>query len=382
MSGPLQPGDLPGELAADGGTTAAAAAPAPMPQPPLPHADGPAAHAADLRGAEPRLGMLEALDRNNLIVARLTVNRWPVTVGRALDCDLVLDDPHVAPHHLRLDRAAQGGDVSAQVLDSRNGVHLGLHRHASGAQFNWTARQDLRLGLLKLNLRLADTPLAPEQALPTFPWGRTGGTALLVVALAVWQMVLLWYGSADTEKFAQGVPLRLGGLLGVLLVWSLLWALATKIFTGQAHFWRHVRIFSAVVLLDGVVNGLVHLLAFMFSLEWLARLDLVVSAVVVSLGLYRQLTVVSPHHQRGMRIAMTTLFLLAMAGLLGNNWLQTKRLLSQRQLSSLFPPSWRVAPAVPVPQFINESKALKQRLDQRLRENQSGDGPDDNANDD
>ena len=373
MSGPLQPEDLPGDRAADAGGTAPAPAPVP---------EAPPAAASDLRGTAPRLAMLEALDRNNLIVARLTVNRWPVTVGRALDCDLVLDDPHVAPHHLRLDRAADGGPVSAQVLDTRNGVQLGLHRHPSGDQFSWTTQQDLRLGLLKLNLRLADAPLVPEQAMPTFPWGRTGGTALLVAVLAIWQLVLLWYGSVDADKFAQGVPLRLGGLLGVLMVWCLLWALATKIFSGQAHFWRHVRIFSTVVLLDGVVNGLAHLLAFMFSLEWLARLDLLISAVIVTLGIYRQLTVVSPHHQRGMRIAMTTIFLLAMAGLLGNNWLQTKRLLSQRQLSSLFPPSWRVAPAVPVSQFMDENKALKQRLDQRLREKQNGEGNDDAAGDD
>lgn len=374
MSGPLQPEDLPGNQATTGLE--------PVTQEALSPASQSASATTDLRGAAPRLAMLEALDRNNLIVARLTVNRWPVTVGRALDCDLVLDDPHVAPHHLRLDRAADGGPISAQVLDTRNGVQLGLHRHPSGDQFNWTAQQDLRLGLLKLNLRLADAPLLPEQAMPTFPWGRTGGTALLVVVLAIWQLVLLWYGSADTEKFAQGVPLRLGGLLGVLMVWCLLWALATKIFAGQAHFWRHVRIFSAVVLLDGVVNGLAHLLAFMFSLEWLARLDLLISAFIVTLGIYRQLTVVSPHHQRGMRIAMTTIFLLAMTGLLGNNWLQTKRLLSQRHLSSLFPPTWRVAPAIPVSQFMDESKALKQRLDQRLREKQNGEGNDDAAGDD
>ena len=51
------------------------------------------------------LGLIEAFDRHGALLARAPITRWPVTVGRALDCDLVLDDPFVAPRHLRIDRA-------------------------------------------------------------------------------------------------------------------------------------------------------------------------------------------------------------------------------------------------------------------------------------
>ena len=54
----------------------------------------------------PTLALLEAFDRHGALLARAPVTRWPVTVGRSLECDLVLDDPHVAPTHLRIDRAA------------------------------------------------------------------------------------------------------------------------------------------------------------------------------------------------------------------------------------------------------------------------------------
>jgi len=47
--------------------------------------------------------------------------RWPVTVGRALDCDVVLHDPHVAAHHATLDLVA--GGVPGLVAHSRASVN-------------------------------------------------------------------------------------------------------------------------------------------------------------------------------------------------------------------------------------------------------------------
>jgi hypothetical protein len=58
--------------------------------------------------ATPILGLLQATDRNGATVARLEVRHWPVTVGRALTADLVLDDSHVAGEHLRIRPHARG----------------------------------------------------------------------------------------------------------------------------------------------------------------------------------------------------------------------------------------------------------------------------------
>ena len=62
---------------------------------------------------------------------------------------------------------------------------------------------------------------------------------------------------------------------------------------------------------------------------------------------------------------------------MGTTWLQTKRLSNQVYLSALFPPSWRLAPAVPVSQFMQEAASIRQRLDERLK-----DRDDDAAGDD
>ena len=45
------------------------------------------------------LALIETLDRDGQPRQILRVSQWPVRIGRAIDCDLVLDDPHVAAHH-------------------------------------------------------------------------------------------------------------------------------------------------------------------------------------------------------------------------------------------------------------------------------------------
>jgi hypothetical protein len=60
--------------------------------------------------------------------SRIGIGDEPITVGRAPDCDLVLEDPTVSKHHLELRR--QGTDVLVVDLGSTNGTRVndvGVH---------------------------------------------------------------------------------------------------------------------------------------------------------------------------------------------------------------------------------------------------------------
>ena len=50
-----------------------------------------------------RLAVVEILDRDGHTRQLVPVSHWPVTIGRAIECDVVLDDPHVAAQHATLD---------------------------------------------------------------------------------------------------------------------------------------------------------------------------------------------------------------------------------------------------------------------------------------
>jgi hypothetical protein len=294
-----------------------------------------------------------------------------------LSADLILDDAHVAAVHLRIDAAPEGG-VSVNVLDTINGVRHGAVLHPRGAAFGWGGSDDLVLGRLRLRLRLPSTPLAPELTLPDAPWGGIPLTVALMLAVVALSVLQAWLKTGDTAKFAQAAVTLVGLVLFVLTVWTGMWALATKLFTGHLQFWRHMRIVCAFSLLETLVSGGGYLLAFMFSWESLARFNFLLSAPILTAGLYAQLLVIVPQRRRGLLILSTTLMVTGLLATMGNTWLQTKRVTTQLYMGVLLPPSWRMAPTVPVAQFILEAHSIGARLDKRLQDNDDT-GPDDNA---
>src|SRR4030095_2492866 len=52
--------------------------------------------------AEERVALIEIVERDGRVRQQLDVRGWPLSIGRALDRDLVLDDPHVAAEHATL----------------------------------------------------------------------------------------------------------------------------------------------------------------------------------------------------------------------------------------------------------------------------------------
>ncbi|SDN89450.1 FHA domain-containing protein [Polaromonas sp. JS666] len=327
--------------------------------------------------ATPILGLLQATDRTGALVARLEVRHWPVTVGRALTADLVLDDSHVAGEHLRIDRTPEGG-VSVRVLDSVNGAALGRARHGRGAQFNWPDGEVLALGRLKLGLRLAEAPVAAEELLPHFPWRTTGWTLLALAGMLALVLGQSWLTLTEPSQLARQLPGVLGGVVLAVSVWAGLWALATKLFTGHLQFWRHVRIACFSSLAVQAVSTLAGLLAFMFSLESLARFEGLMLLLGAAAGIYVHLTVIAPQRRRGLAALVAGIAVLATVALLGSNWLQNKRLSNKLYLSTLYPPSLRMAPAVPVAQFLDEAGSIRKRLDERLKDREpDADTPED-----
>jgi hypothetical protein len=315
-----------------------------------------------------RLGLLEVLDRNGATANWVSVTQWPVTVGRGLSAQVVIDDVHIAPEHLRIS-ALDDGFVVVQVLDTINGVRRGngaLMR--KGMRFDWSGTDDLGLGRWRLRLRLAGAPLEPEQALPTFPWKTVMLTVALVLGLLAQTLLELWLDNTGAEKFAQTALPAVAMLMGGVALWAGVWALATKLFTGHQQFLRHVRIVCGVLLVDAAVLVLAYLLAFMFSWESLARLNDLLTPPILGVGIFLHLMVIAPQRRRGLMALVAGVVLVGTLAMVGSNWQKTKRLTNELYLSALFPPSWRLAPAVPVEQLMEESKSIESRLEQRLKD--------------
>ena len=327
------------------------------------------------------LGLLEATDRHGSVQARLPVTHWPVTVGRDLHADLVLDDIHIAGQHLRLAPAAPG-HVAVQVLDTGNGVTLGHKHHGRGEVFDWPVGQPLVLGRVHLRLRLADTPVPAEQPLPRLQWRAATGPLGSVALVLLLMLVQVWLKIGETRNIPQELPVVLSGALGVLVVWSGLWALATKIFSGQARFWRHVRIASLAFVAAELMEFMAQVLAFSFSWENVGRFSYLLLVLAAAVGIYRHLVVAAPQSRRGLAMGMALVVLLGLPTMLGTQWLKNKRLSNQLYMAQMFPPGWRLAAPVPVDQFLQEAAGIEKRLATRIKDKQDENGAEPAADDD
>ena len=87
------------------------------------------------------VAVLELLDRDGHVRQSVAVPHWPLRIGRALDNDVVLSDPHVAAHHLVLEPSGAAGLAAllhgrVDVRGERVGVvlsggNVGLERFSS-----------------------------------------------------------------------------------------------------------------------------------------------------------------------------------------------------------------------------------------------------------
>ena len=95
--------------------------------------------------------------------------------------------------------------------------------------------------------------------------------------------------------------------------------------------------------------------------------------LVLAGALYAHLAAVLPRRRVGLAWTVVAVVALGVPAWLGAQWLNRMRLSSELYMSSLFPPSLRVAPAVPVEQFLQETESLRGKLDRRLSDDGQGD---------
>ncbi|WP_395026425.1 FHA domain-containing protein [Comamonas odontotermitis] len=340
-----------------------------------------AAAPAQPAAAPPEGAVLELVERGHRLALALPVFAWPCTIGRAATADLVLTDASIAPEHVRLHRNGDG-QYEIEVLDSVNGIWLGKRHYSAGERCTWTPGTRLVLGRgVQLALRTTAQPLAPTQRWRPFSRAQGVLTAFALVALALLAALETWLGATETGTMARQLPSMLLWLFGGLLVWSLLWSLMGKLFTGSTAFWRHVCIASVGMVATALVGKLLSASAFALSIPLLSRFDSSVAVALLVVVLWFHLRAATQVGSRTLAIAMLSLLVLGVGAKLGLQWQSQKRLGDGLYMSNLLPPQWRMAPTVPVDRFVQGTDAIRQQLQTRsqLEKDEDEDGAEEDS---
>jgi len=311
------------------------------------------------------LGFIEVLDGRGNVDERVAVDSFPIHLGRAYNNQVVVNDPYVCPVHAVIERDEQGR-LFACDLDSVNGLRSGaddkritaLELH-SGTQF--------RIGHTMVRFCSVDHPVAPtliDREHKNF----IAASAYLapIAALIVFLLLCLdsFLGSVERITFAKIVSEPLT-TLSMLLVWSGLWSLASRIVVGHFQFARHVAIACGAVLAFIALSTSSEWIEFIFPIIPALRIAGVLgSGAIFAALVYGHLGLASMMRRRS-RLWASLLVSGAAIGLsVVIDFANRSRFSNVMEYTGIVKPldaAW--LPANSIDQFIEKSDKLKKELD-------------------
>lgn len=309
--------------------------------------------------------LLEVLDRGGRVQQRIPVTKARLSLGRAPDNAIVLDDAFVDAHHAELSFTAEG--VEVRHLDSLNGLWI------EGREVTTLAHllpgQALRLGHSQVRLRALSAPVPPARRDTTargpLAWLRKPPVLLSGGSLAAAALVFnAWM--AESRSLSIGILANeLAYPLLLLMLWAGLWAAVNRLSTHRANFSIHLAI--GALALAGVVlaDPLAAMLAFAF--DWhasFASLLLSLEIFVMSIALFAHLQYVSDGRRSLQVLGAVAVSALLFGSPVFGDWLRRDEFMAQPMLTPLLlPPGFRVAEGRTVEAFVDDARQLREALE-------------------
>ena len=321
---------------------------------------------------------VEVLSRQHEVILRQRIaNHDVITIGRAYDNHIVLDDAHVAAHHLRLTQGAEG-QWTAEDLGSINGLYLDGDRKRR-EQIVLDGSTTVHIGNTFLRLRAAthDVPAELPLARSVSRWPMALVCIALVFALA---LLDLWRAETAEPKLIRYLTPVLV-LAAVIAVWTFVWSGLSRILSGHARFGTHLLIMGVGLLLYSAYDEFSELGAFALSWPALERYLYVGAWLAFGAVCFAHLRALGSSHLPIKAVAVLALAALGIT-------VQTLKLSEWRAnygqastLQRLEPPSVRLVTAQSQAAFFTNIADLKITLDKARSEEPGGDGAADGSDD-
>ncbi len=317
---------------------------------------------------------IEILSRHRDVATRQRCRGPVVRVGRAYDNDVVIDDPYIAPYHLRIARDADG-QLVAEDLGSLNGLFVDRDR-ARRTQIVLEGDRPIRIGGTLLRVRDGGQPVPPERALPmdTRLWPR----AAVLVAL----VIVAYLGSQWLNESGEPKPSRYLSALLILPLWAAgwsgCWAIASRIFIGQARFERHLLIGLWGALANWAWSTAASIVGFGLSWPSLIGYREIGLWCIVGAVVFFHLRVFGPQRLWLKGLAGAAVTVIALTLLVANQLDTLGRSDDQRLMQNFMPPIFRLTAPTEDAAFFTDVGRIKAKLDRdRLEEAPVATTPDD-----
>jgi hypothetical protein len=304
---------------------------------------------------------VEHLHRDGSVLARIAVTGTQLTIGRALDNDLVLDDAHCAAHHARLEISSTG-QAQLHDLGSVNGI--ALQRGKRATQIEIHNDQPVRIGQSLLRIRATDWALPPEKPLATRAvWPLALLALAAVLGHSAWEIWL-----TDVQEKSPPYLYALSGAAAGIALWSGMYALLGRLISGNERFFSHVLIACCGLLAGVIMDEVLDLLSFTSGWLWPARIEQYVVILILAFTVRTHLRLADPRHWPTLRWGVAVVTVAALIVPAAQLWISSKRLTNIQTLGNLEHPALRLAGPTPAPSFKQRAAALQARVDAQRKE--------------
>jgi len=311
------------------------------------------------------LGYVERLDGKGGVVERFPIESFPIKIGRAYGNDVILDDPYVCPAHVAIAPDEQGR-LMVTDLESVNGLRESAWEKPvasleirSGSQF--------RIGHTQLRYCGVDHALAPTLVDRDSRrlWLNSPYTAV-IVGVAVFLLLCLdaYLTIIERVTFAAIVSEPLS-TFAMLLLWSGLWALASRVVVSRFHFPQHATIACGAIIGFFLLSFFAEWFEFLFpSVPTLWIAGLFGSGLIIGALVYGHLKFASTM-QRHSRLWAALLVSAVVVGVSAiSDYAGRSKFSNAMEFTGILKPldaAW--LPAITIDEFVERSQKIRQDLD-------------------
>lgn len=307
---------------------------------------------------------IELIGSNEEVLSRHRFEKLPITIGRAYDNELILDDAYMAEHHAEIYENDEGV-LEIKDLGSKNGI---ISQNLRLAKTALDGLQILKLGRTRVRVRdvnftvdkeLIDHTTSRWEGLPPALTGLAMITASTL--LSTW---LLDFEQARAVSYIYSIMI----VFALVITWCGVWAFASRVMSGHARFGRHIFIAASAIILMDCWDALSHTAAYVFSLETLTRYGSHILVAIAGGMIFSHLYVINPKHPKHLFKISLVIAMLGSCVILMNNYLRDGSLADELYMSHLLPPATRLSGNQSTSDFLDEAKTLKAHLDsERLK---------------
>ena len=245
-----------------------------------------------------------------------------VRIGRALDNDIVLDDPYVDPYHAILD-TREPGSWQFTDLKSRNGSREGRRPIETGTLESGAL---LTLGKSQLQVFSRDHHTAPALSLYDLEHRLISHDGIklmigLLCVLAAMSALSLFTRYDGSEIRLENIIAIVAGALFAPVIVAGFWALIAKLTRGHSRFRALVNITLVALTVPLFVEPMLYTLY--FNLPGASSLNLLVTGLNISVGgayLYIVLTITTELSPRIRQFSTATVMVAAVVMLVITQW--------------------------------------------------------------